>query len=154
VRGGETWWSREHRLRRDEINCEFYVRYCPGETDARRRATLQNALRRYEREHWPHDKMQRSMPPEYEGTHRELLFLAFRENESQDAHKPMPTSDDQLRRILASHCLTDRNLPHGIAPVEAASRCGPHSDSKNGEIRHAGKEISITRQRRRSAGRS
>jgi hypothetical protein len=154
VGGGETWFSREHRLRRDEINCEFYVRYCPGETDARRRATLQNALRRYEREAWPHDKILRSMPIAYEGTYRELLFLAFRENESQDAQKPMPTSDDQLRRILASHCLTGRNPSRGPATVEAESRCEPYSDSKTeGMQHHVGKEISIAHQRRRSTGR-
>lgn len=155
ARGGETWWSREHRLLRDEINCEFYVRYCPGETDARRRATLQNSLRRYGREQWPSDKMLRIMPPAYEGTYRALLFLAFRENDLQDAKKPMPTSDDQLSRILASHCLTERNPPPGIATVEAESHCEPYNDSRTeGMQHHVGKEISITRQRRRSTGRS
>jgi hypothetical protein len=152
VRGGETWWSREHRQRRDEAICEFFRRYCPGETDARRRATLQHELRRYERERWKSDKRLPVMPPKYEGTPRAQLFRAFHEHESCDAQRPMPTSDDQLYRILASHCAIERKLPHGIAAVDAERKNEPPYDSIIGE-HHAGKEISIISQRRRRGGR-
>ena len=151
VRGGETWWSREHRQRRDEFICELYTRCCPGETDARRRTTLQIELTRYERGGWKEDKMLAVMPPTYEGTPRALLFGAFHENESLDAKRPMPTSDDQLCRILASHCAIERKIPHGIAAVDAERHYEPN-DSRIGE-HHAGIEISITSQRRRGRGR-
>ena len=151
VRGGETWWSREHRLRRDEAICEFFARYCLGKTDARRRAILQHELLRYQRKQWAGDKRQPMIPPAYEGTPRALLFKAFHENESLDAKRPMPTSDDQLCRILASHCAIERKIPHGIAAVDAERHYEPY-DSRIGE-HHAGIEISITSQRRRGRGR-
>jgi len=150
-RGGERWWSREHRLRRDEAICEFFARYCLGQTDARRRAILQHELLRYQRKQWASDKRQPMMPAAYEGTPRALLFKAFRENESLDAKRRMPTSDDQLCRILSSHCAIERNIPHGIAAVDAEKHCEPY-DLRIGE-NHAGIEISITSQRRRGRGR-
>ena len=148
VRGGETWWSREHRLRRDETIREFFVRHCPGETDARRRATLQRELRRYERENWEIDK--RRMPPA--GTPRALLALAFQEHESLDAHRPFPTSDNQIPRILLNHCAADRKSLHEIVTVDGEGRSRPN-DLTKGETHHAGIEISITSQRRRGRGR-
>jgi hypothetical protein len=147
VRGGETWWSREHRLRRDETIREFFVRYCPGETDARRRATLQRELRRYERENWEIDK--KRMPPA--GTPRALLALAFQEHESLDAHRPFPTSDNQIPRILANHCVAERKPFHETVHLDGEGRYSSYN-SRIGE-HHAGIEISITSQRRRGRGR-
>jgi len=148
-RGGERWWSVEHRQRRDEAIREFFVRYCPGATDARRRATLQHELRRYERKYWKIDK--RLMPST--GTPRALLALAFHEHESLDAHRPFPTSDNQMPRILANHCAADRKSLHEISTVDGEGRSRPN-DSTKGETHHAGIEISITSQRRRGRGRS
>jgi len=128
-RGGEGWWSKDHRAARDEAIREFFVRYTTGEF-AQRLATLQSEFSFYERRLWPADRLLPTMPDAYRGTPRELLHRAFRANESRQLAKPMPLSNDQLRRILASCCVADEILPHDPPGVDAENEFGAKAESK------------------------
>ena len=121
AQGGEPWWSREARALRDELIREYFAKFCGAATFAQALATLQSDIRRYERAGWPRDGKLREMPPAYEGLPRGLLLKIFQLNENLGAGA-MPSSTDQLTRILATHCAESGKLPHEIPPFHAEKK--------------------------------
>jgi hypothetical protein len=100
-------WSNECRSRRDHALRQFADRYCPEALLWRRAAWLGNEIRRYDRGAWRHDRNRADMPQSYVGAPRELLFFAFRENESIKPRRDMPLSTVQLEKVL-SHCCSNK----------------------------------------------
>ena len=104
--GGSPWWIEEAREDRDRVLREYARRFCPAEGAV---AALGSDLTRYARARWKRDRRLKEMPVAYRATQFELLYRAFRANESV-APGRMPASDRQLRGILASHCAIKQKL--------------------------------------------
>jgi hypothetical protein len=147
--GGSPWWVELACKRRDDLLVEYARRFCLPATAA---ASLTDALRAYERRSWPRDRGSREMPPEYAGKHRELLYRAFRENESV-APGRMPTSHKQLRRILASNCGAKQNQGHEISPFRVPAAAATSASKPRGHDHVGSEENPKPVERRRRSGR-
>lgn len=119
--GGEPWWSREWRALRDELVREYFAKFCGAATFAQALARLQSDIRRYERAQWPRDGKLSEMPVAYEGLPRGLLLKIFRLNENLGAGA-MPSSRNQLTRILATHYVEREKVVHGISSIHGKEK--------------------------------
>jgi hypothetical protein len=144
--GGVPWWNAAARSRRDRLLYELATRFCGSAA-----ATLGAEVRRYERSTWQRtDRGLADMPPSYRGTPRELLFAAFRENESFALGR-MPSSTSQLRRIIATHSSEKESCARGIPPLHARAdvlSCESGNGKQNADEQNHPK--AIERRRRRS----
>ncbi len=138
-------WSNERRARRNDELCEHAARYCQG-----RAAMLAGEITRYERSAWRHDRDRAEMPPSYVGTPRELLFRAFRENDSIEPHRDMPTSVKHLERIISRSAGDEMS---GHDPPIPMSKKVPHISCGGGAPDVCEKVQSIGQRRRRGGGR-
>jgi hypothetical protein len=92
--GGEPWYTRDRRVRRDGELRALVRRFGAPDRSLRDRALwLQHLVRRYEANAWPRDRSASEMPEHYLGTEREYLYRAF-------AACTVPTSEKQLWNIL------------------------------------------------------
>jgi hypothetical protein len=140
-------WSNECRARRDDVLCEFAARYCREDLLSRCAAQLANEIKLYERGTWRHDRNRAELPVAYIGAPRELLFLAFRQNESIEPHRGMPSSTKQLERILLSHSAGDRIFRHD-PPISMSKKVMPNASNDGGQ-KNVGENVSKFDERRR-----
>lgn len=145
--GGSPWWVEDARKRRDQLIGEFAVRFCCADT-----TTARAELRRYEDGAWRRDKRLTAMPSSYSGTPRELLYRAFRVNESI-APGRMPASDKHLGRIIASYCSKSGMPGHEIPPFRVPAMPTTSTSRAKGCDHVAGKNPKITERRRRGGRR-
>lgn len=142
--GGSPWWVEDARERRDELVGEFAVCFCSAHT-----ATARGEMRRYEDGAWRRDKRLAAMPSSYSGTPRELLYQAFRVNESI-APGRMPASDKHLWRVIASYCGKSENPGHEIPPFRVQAPAATSTKLKGRG--HVGEKNSKPLERRRARG--
>ena len=139
-------WSNECRARRDSALREYAARYCREALFSRCAVRLGNDLRIYERGTWRHDRHRVEMPSSYVGTPRELLFRAFRENESIRPQRDIASSPGHLEKIL-SHCAGD-GMSHFDPPIPITEK-DVSDASNNGDQDHAREKVRTFDQRRR-----
>jgi hypothetical protein len=122
------------RHRRDQVLREFADRYCCDPILSRKAAQLANEITRYLRGTWRHDRHRPEIPPPYIGTPRELLFVAFSQNEAIRPYRDMPSSVKQLMKIILGANGNDPPIPISESRVSDASNDG---DQDEGERVHA-----------------
>lgn len=145
--GGSPWWIENSERRRDEILRAYMQRFCNGSPEA-----LGGEMRSYERGQWKRDRRLPEMPPAYPGTPRELLYLAYRENESI-APDGMPTSGRQLRRRLVSDWGGEEKRGQEVTPFPVTPKPRIVTSQLRKRDHAPSEETSIAPKRRRQHGR-
>jgi hypothetical protein len=145
--GGRPWWVRDAQDRCAAALGEALQRFCRGDL-----STLVTELRSYDRARWKRDAQLSEMPLAYARTMRELLYRAFRENESV-APGRMPMSGKQLRRILLSHCDSGETPGHESPPIRVPASEATSAQQPRRRNDATAETNSLTFERRRRAGR-
>ena len=141
--GESPWWVDDGLARRDAFVGEYAMRFCGGVV-----ATVERDIGIYAGA-WRRDKHRSEMPTGYSGTPRELLYRAFRENESL-GRGALPRSHRYIRRVIASYC-AESGKARQILPSFSAAECAPSISKQRGD--HVGQEDSTPVERRRRRGR-
>lgn len=94
ARGGVPWWREEAIRARNAALLELGARFFSDLTPHAKAQRVWELSGRYGASSWRHDRDRDEMPPQYEGTPKEYLWLAFKSGAT------MPIGTRQLRNIL------------------------------------------------------